>query len=500
VAITNYKSQARYKATTLMTLEKSEHLGLKEKEKLPIVYRVTAAGLSPDTRMHYQRDINRFLAHFKITDIEPLKERSLQFCKQMIIDYVKYLRDQYHKEKSLSSPLSRNSIKLHLSAIRYFFFMIRDDEFPINWTKINVELPPNEFTHRDRGYTVEEIQKMLEVGCQSRLREKVVILLLTSAGGMRIGGIPKLKKGDLKTMYSQGGEKVYGIRVYSDSSQDYFTPCSPECTTAIDRYLEERINAGEAVKNESPLIRNLYNFLSVKVVKPLSIEGVKYLVRKAVKLSGVKNKFEFKGEVKMSRGFRKFYKSEADLSGMIPATVELTQGHSIGIPGHYLRIKESDILQDYEKVIDRVTIDGAHRLKKQVDKLETSQAQEITRIKTEVQSMQEFLQRRKEREAELVQQGFETWLEFTLRDFKLQPLTVAEKQAREGCKTFEDLLRVGQAEIEAAPEAKLQQRRNQRWVEVGLGEESDCGYLDDDDNDSSNSDGKKSRLSLRFNS
>ena len=66
-------------------------------------------------------------------------------------------------------------------------------------------------THRDRGYTVKEIQTMIERGCKGRLREKVVILLLTSAGGMRIGGIPKLKKEDLKEMRTSAGEKTYGI-------------------------------------------------------------------------------------------------------------------------------------------------------------------------------------------------------------------------------------------------------------------------------------------------
>jgi site-specific recombinase XerD len=376
-----------------MPLEKSEQLGLREKEKkLPIIYRVTAAGLSSDTRMHYERDINRFLAYFKITDIEPLKERSLQYCKQMIIDYVKHLRDEYHKQfDPQRKPLSRNSIKLHLSAIRYFFFMIRDDEFPIKWNKVNVELPPHEFTHRDRGYTVEEIQKMLEIGCQSRLREKVVILLLTSAGGMRIGGIPKLKRVDLKTMYTTQGEKVYGVRVYSDSSEDYFTPCSPECTIALDRYLDERASAGEALKHDSPLIRNLYNSLSVKVAKPLSIEGVKYLVRTVVRLSGIRNSFEFKGEVKESRGFRKLYKSEADLSGMIPATVELTQGHSIGIPGHYLRLKESEILREYEKVIDRITISETHHQKKRIEELEAERAGEIQKLKTQLNDNQKFM-------------------------------------------------------------------------------------------------------------
>jgi site-specific recombinase XerD len=345
---------------------------------IPIVYRVTSAGLAPDTRIHYERDINRFLAHFKITDIEPLKEYSLPHCKQMIIDYVIHLRE--------NEKLSRKSIKLHLSAIRHFFFMIREDEFPIKWNKINIELPPNEYAHRDRGYSVDEIQKMLESGCQGRLRDKAVILLLTSAGGMRIGGIPKLKKSDLKEMHTTDGEKVYGIRVYSDSSEDYFTPCSPQCTNILDQYFKERERDHEVITHDSPVIRNLYNSLSVQAkAKHLSLEGVKYIVRKAVKLSGVRNDFEFKGQVKLTRGFRKYYKSEADLSGMLPATVELTQGHNIGIPGHYLRLKDTEILQDYEKVIERVSFDPNIKLKKRVNELETGQAQEIDRLKIQLE-------------------------------------------------------------------------------------------------------------------
>jgi hypothetical protein len=111
------------------------------------------------------------------------------------------------------------------------------------------------------------------------------------------------------------------------------------------------------------------------VVKPLTFAGMRYVVRAIVRISGVRNRFEFKGEVQMSRGFRKFYKSEADQSGMLPATVELTQGHSIGMPGHYLRLKDTEILRDYEKVIDRITLDPSHRLKKRVDELETEKEQ-----------------------------------------------------------------------------------------------------------------------------
>ena len=82
----------------------------------------------------------------------------------------------------------------------------------------------------------------------------------------------------------------------------------------------------------------------------------------------------------MSRGFRKFYKSEADFSNMIPSNVELTLGHSMGYRGTYLTPKETEILQDYEKVIDRITIDEKHRLEKRNKELEAKQSDYFAEI------------------------------------------------------------------------------------------------------------------------
>lgn len=92
-----------------LDLEQQEQSSKKDKKIIPTVYRVTSAGLATDTRVLYEQNINRFLNHFQIKDIEPLKEYSLQHCKQMIIDYVILLRDDYHKQfKSQQKPLSRD--------------------------------------------------------------------------------------------------------------------------------------------------------------------------------------------------------------------------------------------------------------------------------------------------------------------------------------------------------------------------------------------------------
>jgi site-specific recombinase XerD len=369
---------------------------VKEEVKSKIIYRVTTGSLAPDTKRSYQNDINDFLEFYKITDVEIVKDWSPKLARQHLIDYVIYLRD--------IKRFPRGSINIHIAAINHFFYMIRDDATRLDMTKVRMELPPNEFLHRDRPYTVKEIQKMLSV-CP-RLREKAIILLLTSTG-MRIGAIHELKLGDIQPKNTAEG-KVYLITVYSSSSKPYQTPCSPECAAYIDEYLEERRSmADEVLKNDSPLIRNLYD-IKKKAVKPLTKSGVQYAVERIIKKSGIKNTFQFKGEAKRALGFRKFYKTQAEESGMKSINVEIAHGHSIGVSGHYYRPKPSEILQDYmTHAADALTIDPTQRLEKENQELRKNQNDylaELGELREEFNEMKQlFVHLRKDSQKEIFQ-------------------------------------------------------------------------------------------------
>ena len=136
----------------------------------------------------------------------------------MVIDFVIFLRDE--------RGASRSSIRLYCAALSHFFYMIRDDDTRLNWAKVKMEFPPDECIHRDRAYTVEEIQRMYNHGCSGKLRERAILLLLTSTG-MRIGGIHSLRKGDLTPKQTPQGN-VYRIEVYSQSSSHYYCYCNVE--------------------------------------------------------------------------------------------------------------------------------------------------------------------------------------------------------------------------------------------------------------------------------
>jgi hypothetical protein len=74
-------------------------------------------------------------------------------------------------------------------------------------------------------------------------------------------------------------------------------------------------------------------------------------------------------EWKAAHGFRKFYKSRAE-QVMKPINVELTMGHNIGISASYYKPRECEVLEDYMKATDLLTINNDSKLlQKQVEEL-----------------------------------------------------------------------------------------------------------------------------------
>jgi integrase len=69
---------------------------------------------------------------------------------------------------------------------------------------------------------------------------KVVILLLASTG-IRIGALPALRLRNLERI----NDDYYKLTVYETYNQEYITLCTPECTKAIDNYLDMRLAYGE---------------------------------------------------------------------------------------------------------------------------------------------------------------------------------------------------------------------------------------------------------------
>jgi integrase len=178
------------------------------------IYPVTEGVQSVQTADVYERYFNHFLDHIKIHDLQLLLDFSPKVIKQMLIDYILYLRDEKPGKK-----LAKSTIKVHLSAILYFF-QINNDDFNLTLRNFRIHLPSDEVTiakDDDRPYNPEEIDKVLR-DCND-LRSKVAVLLLCSTG-MRVGSIPLLRMEDL-TKIEYHKSILYKVQVYARTRDKY---------------------------------------------------------------------------------------------------------------------------------------------------------------------------------------------------------------------------------------------------------------------------------------
>jgi hypothetical protein len=106
--------------------------------------------------------------------------------------------------------------------------------------------------------------------------------------------------------------------------------------------------------------------------KKLKSSGIKRMIERTLweqdirqtLASGVK-----RHEWKAAHGFRKFYKSRTE-QVMRPINVEITMGHDIGVSAFYYKPIERDVLEDYLKAVNLLTINGDKIiLQKQVSEL-----------------------------------------------------------------------------------------------------------------------------------
>ena len=272
------------------------------------------------------------------------------------------------------------------------FFQNNNDDFHLTVRNFQRDLPPDESTSAygdDRHYTTNEIAQAIAA---SDLRTKVAILLLCSSG-MRIGALHSLQKCDLTPVQIDSNyTTIYRIQVYARTRDKYYTFCTPECYSVIkDYYLADRVRCGEELKDKSPLIREQFNPdnpFTINSPRFVSTRGIEYMVTHVLKRAGVRKP----QEVHMSHGFRKFFKSQAEsFSNMKSINIELLMGHNIGVSGHYYKPTEQEVLQEYVKAIDALTIDPTQRLKQENAELRKDYLAELGELRGEFNQMKEML-------------------------------------------------------------------------------------------------------------
>jgi site-specific recombinase XerD len=315
---------------------------------------------SPATRTSYVKALRYFMSYLRLPldRYDKLLEPSTDIIQMNIADYIRYVKKNH----------SSATVSGYLAAIQKFYSM---NDVTLNWLKLHSFEGEKEKENEDRPYTHSEIKTITE---HMDLRDRAIVLLMSSSGS-RIGAIPGVRMKDLEPIDSYN---IYKITYYPKSKKSrYFSFCTPESRKAIDDYVDWRRRFGARLNEDSPL------FVS-RDSKPISVSGLRLHIMRMLRHAGLRPVVSIADQpwkrypVMANHGFRKFFKTNAFRAGM---SVEYTRrllgqdGGQFALGDSYNKIEEQELLEGDNRhvgfvgIIDQLTIDDTHRLKREVQTL-----------------------------------------------------------------------------------------------------------------------------------
>jgi site-specific recombinase XerD len=337
---------------------------------------------SNETKRLYTKNLKFFLKFCNFEKFDDLLELTDSEKYDAICDFLIFLRED--------RKIASTSVKPYYSAIKKFF---KVNNVLLQWDELSRFRGKNEGKIiDDRLYTKQEILQLLD---HADLREKVIIQILLSTG-MRVGGLADLKIKDLEYLEEY---KIYKITVYSyDKNERYVTFCTPECAITIDKYLQYRkeVEGDTNINNkpDSPLlyrkitlyaeghkqhemsIKNMFNehMKSNSIQQQIARLQRKSRVTTIEKITDPSMVGKIRKEMMRCHSFRKIFNTTCIDNNVNHYVKEKLMGHRarLGLDVNYFRPSESQLLEEYLKVVNDLTINDENRLKMQNEELKTT--------------------------------------------------------------------------------------------------------------------------------
>lgn len=336
-----------------------------------------------------------FIERFRKKSLYEEEDHELE--KQLIL-FINHQKERIEKE-----GLSPSTIPNYFKAAKLFCQSSHLSN-RVEWKLVSKALPRAFNSAEDRAPTLEEIQKLLRYPDK---RIKPIVLILVSSG-IRIGAFETLKWKHIIPIASTNDE-VAKILVYPGDREQYYSFLTPEAYSAVQDWMNYRSQCGEIITRDSYVMRDIWEKGDDEgAVNPnvLSQPAITRLLNRAWQAEKVRprlQKGEKRHEFKTAHGFRKYFKTQAEQARIPSIKIEMLMGHSLGVSDSYAKFTEDQMLEDYLKIIDFLTIDQnlvlvsnglqkqAEYMEKKMEEMEERHELEIKKIREENSSQLEWI-------------------------------------------------------------------------------------------------------------
>jgi len=280
-----------------------------------------------------------------------------------------------------------------LGTIQNYLKMVKKlldlNKVSLNWERINNYLTKEETKEDTRGYTRQEIQRMLEH--TKNIMDKLIILLGASSG-IRAGAFV-LNWKNIKPIYQHKEKYLFEdydvtesvvkegklvavlIRTYANSNFEYFAFSTPEVWQMIQEYKKKwEYDIGKLPKDDDPLFRK-----AGFVVRPLTKDGIEKRLLRIAKDAQIRKPLK-KGsrvhEVPLFNGLRRFFNKEnkkslsktSTLASLILKETMMGHGSLIKLDKNYFKEHIDELIEEYIQAVPNLTISDV--LRKEAENIE----------------------------------------------------------------------------------------------------------------------------------
>jgi len=350
---------------------------------------------SPITKAKYTEILRRVLCEI-LEDV--LKGSFEQRAKQLVMDskekpewattillaIAKKLKERTALVSTDKNYLNPNSVPNYFKPIRKIFDM---NAVPVAWPRIYAAFPESNNNTEGRGYTRQEIQKMLNFAKGAMDR---AIILVAASSGMREGGLV-LQWKDLRPVYKVGERLTFEITesetntasivctvitIYRKSNEVNYAFITPEAYHALLDYkmtwFEE---TGRQPKDDDPIFKNAGPFIA-----PLTGAGIKARMYRVAKSSGVwisPKGGQRRSEIPIMNGFRRFFNKtnkesiskDSSIGALIKKEYMMSHTGLVKLDRNYFQTHIMELVEEYLDAVPNLTISDVERTKAENQRL-----------------------------------------------------------------------------------------------------------------------------------